>query len=113
MVNQSDSLAMNWTQAEFQGKCDITGNIITWSASNTGNQEMIEPTENYTITGLDPWTTYNVCVSAVNLEGQSPFAPCVNQTTDEDKNMTESSGGISSTLEEDCGNRIDSRGVTS
>ncbi|KAK4315465.1 hypothetical protein Pmani_013380 [Petrolisthes manimaculis] len=84
MVNQSDSLAMNWSQAEVQGKCDITGNIVTWSASNTDNQEMIEPTENYTITGLDPWTTYNVCVSAVNLEGQSSFPPCVNQTTDED-----------------------------
>ncbi|KAK3880687.1 hypothetical protein Pcinc_014844 [Petrolisthes cinctipes] len=86
-VDRSDSLDVTWTQAEAPGKCDITSNIVSWSPSSAGvplDTMTLDPTESYTITGLDPWTTYLVCVRASTLGGDGPDAPCVNMTTDED-----------------------------
>lgn len=63
--------------------------MLNKSENGIGDEVKIEthPTENYTITGLNPWTNYLVCVRAatVGVEGQD--APCVNQTTDQDSKL--------------------------
>lgn len=91
LLDQSDSLSVTWAQAESPGRCDITNNVITWSLDSTGvvvDSETYNPTESYTITGLDPWTTYSVYVSAVTQGGKGPDSAPVSQTTDEDSKFT-------------------------
>lgn len=48
------------------------------------DSETVNATESYTITGLDPWTNYSVCVAASTQGGEGPKGPCINQGTDED-----------------------------
>lgn len=89
--NQSDSLAVTWTQAERPGRCNITNNTVSWSLSSTGEpvgNVTLDPNESYIITGLDPWTTYEVCVRAATQGGNGPDGQCQNMTTDEDSKLT-------------------------
>ncbi|KAK3880677.1 hypothetical protein Pcinc_014835 [Petrolisthes cinctipes] len=88
VVNQSDTLDVTWTQAEAPGRCVITSNTVSWSLGDTGvpvDSVPMEPTEIYTITGMDPWTTYLVCVRAVTQGENGPDGQCQKETTDEDK----------------------------
>ncbi|KAK4315462.1 hypothetical protein Pmani_013377 [Petrolisthes manimaculis] len=87
VLDQSDSLDVSWTQAVRPGRCDITNNTISWFLNSTGDQVgsmVLDSTESYRITGLDPWTNYLVCVSAATQGGNGPTTPCAKQTTDED-----------------------------
>ncbi|KAK3880700.1 hypothetical protein Pcinc_014855 [Petrolisthes cinctipes] len=87
VVDQSDSLDVSWIQAVRPGRCDITSNTISWFLNSTGDQVgsmVLNSTESYRITGLDPWTKYLVCVSAATQGGNGPTTPYVDQTTDED-----------------------------
>lgn len=79
--NQSDRLGVTWIQPI--SRCDITSNTISWSLNST----RVTATESYTITGLDPWTTYLVCVSASTEAGDGPYGHCINRTTDEDSKL--------------------------
>ncbi|KAK3880679.1 hypothetical protein Pcinc_014837 [Petrolisthes cinctipes] len=88
VVNQSDTLDVTWTQAEAPGRCVITSNTVSWSLGDTGvpvDSVPMEPTEIYTITGMDPWTAYLVCVKAVTQGENGPDGQCQEETTDEDK----------------------------
>ncbi|KAK4315471.1 hypothetical protein Pmani_013386 [Petrolisthes manimaculis] len=88
VVNQSDTLDVTWTQAEAFGRCVITSNTVSWTLGDTGvlvDSVLLEPTEKYTITGLDPWTIYLVCVRATTQGENGPDGQCQKETTDEDK----------------------------
>lgn len=89
--DESDSLQITWTQPDT--RCDVTNNTISWSQNSTGDlvdSETIDAAESYMITGLDPWTTYLVCVSASTLGGEGPEGACVIETTDEDGKCSKS-----------------------
>lgn len=91
VLDQSDSLAVNWTQAVRPGRCNITSNTVNWYLCSTGEpvgNMTLDPTESYIITGLHPWTTYQVCVRAATQGGNGPDGQCQNRTTDEDSKLT-------------------------
>ncbi|KAK3880688.1 hypothetical protein Pcinc_014845 [Petrolisthes cinctipes] len=83
--NHSDRLDVTWIQPP--SRCTITNNTISWSLNSTGDlihRVTIDANESYAISGLEPWATYLVCVSASTLGGDGPDGHCIKQTTDQD-----------------------------
>ncbi|XP_037801428.1 receptor-type tyrosine-protein phosphatase H-like isoform X2 [Penaeus monodon] len=82
-VNSSDSLNVTWEEPDPM-ECDVIAYTVSWlpvSGQGSLQQEDTNATQ-ITITELDPFRSYNVCVAALTEAGAGDFA-CDVGTTDE------------------------------
>ncbi|KAG7159888.1 putative Fibronectin type III domain-containing protein-like 4, partial [Homarus americanus] len=85
VMDQSSQLFVNWTAAQGVGNCVVTYRI-TWRpvSESNGNGTSYTTSLSHTITQLEAWTTYHVCVAATTKTKYNNDT-CTNTTTDEDK----------------------------
>ncbi|XP_069945687.1 receptor-type tyrosine-protein phosphatase H isoform X3 [Cherax quadricarinatus] len=95
--DQSDKLTVNWTTPEAPGPlCPVTNYSVTWD--NTNTQVLVDSAitsdTHFTISNLEAYTNYNVCVVAINSLYSEPN--CTVSQTDQDK------PGVPGNLTVDC-----------
>lgn len=86
-TNVSLSSTEETIEVSWDGDSDMDTYNIYWgtSSGNLDQSASVEdPTEEYTITGLDPGTEYFVAVSAVNNENESNRSPVQSVMTEEE-----------------------------
>ncbi|XP_042225630.1 phosphatidylinositol phosphatase PTPRQ-like [Homarus americanus] len=84
VMDQSSQLFVNWTAVQGVGNCVVTYRI-TWRpvSESDGGGTSYTTSLSYTITQLEAWTTYQVCVAATTKTKYNNDK-CTNTTTDED-----------------------------
>ncbi|KAG7177304.1 sidekick-1-like 2, partial [Homarus americanus] len=80
----STQLFVNWTAAQGVGNCCVTY-LITWGPASKahGGGSATTTSLNYSITQLDTWTIYHVCVAAQTRTDYNKDT-CADGRTDED-----------------------------
>ncbi|XP_042225422.1 phosphatidylinositol phosphatase PTPRQ-like [Homarus americanus] len=84
VMDNSSQLFVNWTAAQGVGNCVVTYRI-TWRpvSESNGSGTSYTTSLSHTITQLEAWTTYQVCVAATTKTKYNNDK-CTNTTTDED-----------------------------
>lgn len=81
--DNSHQLDVSWTLSVDIGRCPGYY-MVTWDGAQSGEVE-VQDTTSYTITGLDTWTVYNVCVdSGETVDSLWGRPKCATGTTAED-----------------------------
>lgn len=60
--DNAHQLDVSWTLSADIGRCPGYYKV-TWDGIQTG-EDVVQDTTRYTITGLETWTTYDVCVDS-------------------------------------------------